>query len=115
MTNSLPHTPPSPEQLSYLKDLCEATGQSGTYPKTSGEASKEITHLKKVKRTSRSDRRREVQSVRRVMASGRGDGARIRDDELSGYGSTSTWADPWSDERRAEEEEERTRRDQHAY
>ncbi len=115
MTNSQPHIPPSPKQLRYLEGLREATGQTYTYPKTSGEASKEITRLKKVKRTSRSDRRREVQSVRRAMASGRGDGARIRDDELSGYGSTSTWADPWADVRRAEEEEERARRNQHAY
>jgi hypothetical protein len=91
MTNSQTHTKPSTKQLRYLNSLAEATGQSFAYPKTSREASEEIKRLKGQKRTSRADRQREVRSIRRQMADGRGDGARVRDDELGGYGSNAGW------------------------
>ncbi len=98
MTNSQLHIPPSPKQLRALRNLAGATGQSYTYPQTGSEASKEITRLKKVAPTSRSDRHRELKSVRRAMASGRGDAARVRDDELQGYGSTAAWSQGVEDE-----------------
>jgi hypothetical protein len=115
MTNSQLHTPPSPKQLRALRNLANATGQSFTYPQTAGQASKEITRLTKASPSRRSDRSRELKAVRHEMASGRGDGARVREEELGGYGSTATWTDPWADERRAEKEDDRGRRNQDAY
>ncbi|HVQ59477.1 MAG TPA: hypothetical protein VMS60_11290 [Solirubrobacterales bacterium] len=93
MTNPQPHptNPPTPEQLSYLRDLALGRGQSFAYPKTSAEASREIKRLRKVKRTSRADRRREAQVIGEDMAERRGDAASIRDNALAGYGSTATW------------------------
>ena len=38
------------------------------------------------------DRRRERREVRDDMAAGRGDGARVRETEVEGYGSTARWA-----------------------
>jgi hypothetical protein len=92
MTNSQPHTKPTPPQLKYLKDLALAAGQSFTWPQTFGEASRAIKALEGAKRTSRTDRRRETRQVRRDMAERRGDGAAVRvDDELRGYGSSAGW------------------------
>lgn len=104
MTNSQPHIPPSPRQLRALRNLANATGQTFAYPRTGGEASEEITRLKKVAPTSRSDRRRELKSVRGAMATGRGDASRIRDDELQGYGSTAAWREGVEDEEKGNRE-----------
>lgn len=94
MTNPQPHpaSPPTPKQLSYLRDLALGRGQSFSYPKTSAEASREIERLRKARRTSRADRRREAQAVGADMARRRGDAASIRGNELTGYGSTATWS-----------------------
>ncbi|MGD9734957.1 MAG: hypothetical protein AB7V58_05015 [Solirubrobacterales bacterium] len=78
--------------MSYLRALAEKTGGSFTYPRTSRQASEEIDRMKGRKATSGSDRRRETRQVRRDMATGRGDGARVRDEELAGYGSDAHWA-----------------------
>jgi hypothetical protein len=92
MTNSQPHHDnPTKPQLKYLRDLATATGGTFSWPQTFEEASKEIVRLEETKRTSRSDRRRETQEVGRDMAVGRGGGARVRDDELAGYGSNCRW------------------------
>lgn len=96
MTSSQPHTarPPTDKQLSYLRDLALGRGQSFVYPATSAEASREIKRLLGAKRTSPADRRRETRAVRDDMATGRGDAARVRPEELGGYGSTATWKQP---------------------
>ena len=83
---------PTPKQLNYLRALAQRTGQTFTWPKTMESASEEIDRLKGVKATPRSDRRRELREVQDDLATGRGDAARVRDEELSGYGSTAAWA-----------------------
>lgn len=94
MTNPQPHhSKPTNATIDYLRDLAMQKGQSFAWPQTQREASEEIKRLKKVRRTSRADRRRETRQVRGDMASGRGDAARVRDEELGGYGSTAHWAD----------------------
>lgn len=93
MNNSAQHSNgPSPEQIQYLKDLAAKTGRSFAWPATGKEASAEIRKLLRKPKTSAGDRRRELREVQSDMASGRGGAARVRDDELSGYGSTGRWA-----------------------
>lgn len=93
MTNSQPHTssPPTPRQLSYLRDLALGRGQSFAYPETFAEADREIKRLLGAKKTSASERRRETRAVRDDMAERRGDGAGVRPEELGGYGSSAHW------------------------
>jgi hypothetical protein len=92
MTNSQPQPrKPTPGQLNYLKDLAISTGGSFAYPQSFEEADREIKRLRKVKRTSTADRRRETRELRREMAERRGDAAAVRADELGGYGSSATW------------------------
>lgn len=92
MTNSQPHisNPPTPKQLSFLRDLALGRGQSFAYPETFEEADREIKRLLGQKRTSAAERRREVRAVRDDMAR-RGDAASVRLDELGGYGSSAHW------------------------
>lgn len=93
MTSSQPHTatPPTPRQLSYLRDLALGRGQSFAYPASFDEADREIKRLLGEKRTSSADRRSEVRAVRDDMATRRGDAASVRADELDGYGSSAHW------------------------
>lgn len=99
MTDSQTHlNKPTKPQLAYLRDLAMKTGRSFDWPRTFDEASEQIDRLKKAKRTSRADRRRETWEVRRDMASGRGDAVRVRDEELAGYGSAARWADDSEEE-----------------
>lgn len=93
MTNSQPHSskPPTPRQLSYLRDLALGRGQSFAYPETFEEADREIKRLLGQKRTSAAERRREVRAVRDDMATRRGDAASVRLEELGGYGSSAHW------------------------
>lgn len=93
MTDSQPHTvtPPTPKQLDYLRDLAIARGQSFAYPATSAEASVQIKRLLRAKRTSPVERRRESRAVRDDMARFRGDAARVRPEELGGFGSSAAW------------------------
>lgn len=92
MTNPQPHSsnPPTTRQISYLRDLALGRGQTFAYPSSFEEADREIKRLLKVKRTNRSDRRREARAISADMARG-GDAARVRDHEMGGYGSSATW------------------------
>jgi hypothetical protein len=83
---------PTPKQLRYLRDLAMRTGQSFAYPGTSAEASREIERLKETSLTPAADRRRELHDVSRDLDEHRGDAARVRKDELTGYGSTARWS-----------------------
>ena len=83
---------PTPKQFNYLRALAQRTGQTFTRPTTMEAASEEIDRLKGVKATPRSDRRRELREIQDDLATGRGDAARVRENEVSGYGSTATWA-----------------------
>lgn len=82
---------PTPKQLSYLRVLAERTGTTFTPSTTKAEASAEIKRLQGRPSSSRSDRVRERRAVSADMA-GRGDAARVRDDEVTGYGSSARWA-----------------------
>ena len=81
---------PSPKQLAYLRTLAECCGESFTLPTTSREASKEIERLKGRQATSRSDRRRERREVERDMSE-RAPASAVREDEITGYGSSARW------------------------
>jgi hypothetical protein len=94
MTNSQPHlNGPTRPQLKLLRELAAETGGTFVWPASAAAARKQIEDLKGRKKTSRVDRRLETRQVRRDMATGRGDAARVRDEELAGYGSTARWAD----------------------
>ena len=82
---------PTGKQLNYLRALAQRTGQTFCWPKTTAEASAEIRRLEGVK-TPVGDRRRERREVQDDMATGRGDAARVREDEVNGYGSSAHWA-----------------------
>lgn len=91
MTNSQPHIKgPTAPQLSYLEDLAIRAGQSFTYPKTFDQASSEIKRLLRVPQSSTADRRRETRQLREDFATGQGDAAAIRPDEIGGYGAHAT-------------------------
>lgn len=64
---------------------------SFAWPTTCNQASEEIDRLEALRQASHAERRRESQTIRRDMASGRGGGAAVRDEELSGYLSTASW------------------------
>lgn len=93
MTNSQPQpsNPPTPRQISYLRDLALGRGRTFAYPKTFEEADRQIKRLRKVKRTSSADRRREARAISADLARG-GDAASVRRDELGGYCSSAHWA-----------------------
>ena len=97
MTDHHPQTsqpdgpPPTARQQRYLRQLALERGVSFVPPRTRFEASRTIEQLLGRSRESRPDRRREIRAVQDDLASGAGDAARVREDELSGYGSTATW------------------------
>lgn len=89
-TTSNSERSPSQRQLSYLRSLALARGESFSLPKTRAQASAEIDRLKRRGRGSYVERRIEREQVRRDMAVG-GDAAAVRDFEVVGYGSSARW------------------------
>jgi hypothetical protein len=83
--------PPTARQQRYLRQLALERGVSFVPPHTRREASRLIDELKRRTPEPRSDRRREIRSVQDDLARGRGDDARVREFEISGYGSSATW------------------------
>ena len=84
------HTDPaSPKQQRYLRSLAEKTGTSFTPPRTKAEASREIERLKKLSASPRHERAEDREAIARAR---RGGSAAVRRSEVSGYGSTATWA-----------------------
>ena len=92
MTNSQPHLKSKPGQLSYLRDLAEAAGESFSSPQTRAQASAEITRLLARKSLSPAERRREAFEARCEAGERHGDAASVREDEVAGWGSTATWS-----------------------
>ena len=84
-------TPPTARQQRYLRQLALERGVSFVPPRTSFEASRTIDELLGRSPDSRADRRREIRAVQDDLARGVGDAARVREEEVSGYGSTATW------------------------
>ena len=97
MTDHHPQTshradpPPTPRQQRYLRQLALERGVSFEPPRTCSEASRLIDELKRRPAEPRSDRRREIRAVQDDLASGRGDGAHVRESEITGYGSSASW------------------------
>ena len=91
--------PPTRKQLAYLRSLANRTGTTFTYPRTSARASAEIKRLQGLEQSSQADRIREQRAVQRDLAERPDDAARVRRDELSGYGSSARWASDASEER----------------
>jgi hypothetical protein len=89
--------PATPEQKQYLRWLAAKTGTTFTPPRTSLEASAMIEEMQRRKRTGRSEIARERLTASRDMATRRGDAARVRPEELIGYGSSARWAGPAAD------------------
>ena len=82
---------PTSRQLAYLKNLANRTGQTFTYPQTSRQASAEINRLKHTQPSSRTERYVERKLIADQIATGPLDAARVREDEISGRGSSATW------------------------
>jgi hypothetical protein len=97
MTDHHPQTshadrrPPTPRQQRYLRELALERGVSFVPPRTCSEASRLIDELKRRAVEPRSDRRREVRAVQDDLARDRGNAVRVREFEISGYGSSATW------------------------
>jgi hypothetical protein len=84
---------PTARQLQTLRRLCESRGQSFAKPANAGEASDQIDRLIKTRPSSRYERTREralakATPVRDALINA----ASVRDDEVTGYGSTARWA-----------------------
>jgi hypothetical protein len=90
----MPQTPkkPTAKQLNYLRTLAQRTGQTFTWPQSTQEAGAQIRRLKGTRPSSRLERRIEHKQIADQIASGPADSARVRDDEILGWGSTATWS-----------------------
>src|SRR5688500_9160097 len=83
--------PPTARQQRYLRRLAPERGMSSVPPRTRSEASGAIDQLLGRAPDSRAARRRAIRAVQDGLGRGAGDAARVRQDEVSGYGSTATW------------------------
>jgi hypothetical protein len=89
---SMTPKPPSARQLNYLKALANRSGQTFTYPKTSGDASREIRRLKGVRPSSRVERELEQHDLAAEQAAREANwDVPINRSEIEGYGSNATW------------------------
>jgi hypothetical protein len=94
-----PHTPkespvptkPTARQLSYLRSLADRSGQTFVYPQSAAQASREIERLKSARPSTRAARYVERKAIADQIATGPIDAARVREDEISGRGSSATW------------------------
>ena len=84
-------TKPTAPQLRYLRSLAQRTGQTFTYPHTFAEASDEITRLKRARPSSLAELEIE-REIADAVAVGERDAARVRADEIDGYGSNCRWS-----------------------
>jgi hypothetical protein len=82
---------PTTKQLAYLRTLAARAGQTFTYPRTRAQASAEIQRLKATSPSSRTERSIERKAIADAIAQGPQDAARVRPDEITGYGSSATW------------------------
>src|SRR4051812_37835153 len=97
MTDHHPQTsntggrPPTPPPQRHPRPLAIARGVTFVPPRSSFEASRLIDELKRREPDAPADRRRELRAVQDDLAGDRGEAARVRADEISGYGSSATW------------------------
>jgi len=82
--------PPTAPQLDRLRKLAHQKGQSFAYPATRAAASKEIDRLGLAPFSSAAERALDRQEIVRdehpLLSS-----ARVRDDEIEGWGSSARW------------------------
>lgn len=83
---------PTTKQLAYLRALAQRTGQTFTPPATRADASREIQRMRTATPSSRQELRSERRAIRDALSLGDGARAAIRDEEISGYGSSCKWA-----------------------
>ena len=82
--------PPRPKQLAYLKALAQRTGTSFAYPKTRGEASREIDRLLQLPSLSSRERARDRRTLDHDLEHQRyATGPHA--DEISGWGASARW------------------------
>ena len=81
---------PTARQLRYLRRLAEQTGTTFTTPVTRRQASQQIERLKQRSRSAGFERRDDRKAVSRGLAQDQ-PASSVRDDEISGYGSSATW------------------------
>ena len=97
MSQPQPPTPtttdrPTPRQLRYLRTLTVQTGQTFTTPHTRRQASAEIARLRQAGTDRTGDIACERAQITRDLHERPRDAVRFRPDEVSGYGSSATWA-----------------------
>src|SRR3954463_6852606 len=83
--------PPTRKQQSYIRRLAMERGITFTPPRTRAQASRLIRELQARPKSGRRERRRELKAVRDDIARGPADAARVREDEITGYGSEASW------------------------
>jgi len=79
---------PTAKQQAYLRSLAQSTGTSFTPPKTKREASAEIERLKALDHSPTQARRADRDAVHGAT---RGGETRVREGEITGYGSSARW------------------------
>ena len=82
---------PTQRQLAYLRSLAARTGRTFAYPRTRGQASREIQRLKRAPSSTHAERSIERKDIADAIARGPEDAAAVRPDEVAGIGSTATW------------------------
>ena len=83
--------PPTRKQLNYLRSLAERTGTTFAPPSTRLQARREIDRLKARTPSGRHERSEDRDAVSRGLAEQQ-PASRVRDDEITGYGSQARWA-----------------------
>jgi hypothetical protein len=81
---------PTANQLRYLRQLANRTGQTFTYPTTKQQASTEIRRLKKLAEENRLEREVERDRLQREVELP-ADAAAYREDEVTGHGAGAHW------------------------
>lgn len=80
--------PPTTKQQAYLRSLAQSTGTSFTPPRNKREASAEIKRLKSLGRSATHEQRTDRDAIQSAT---RGGASRVRDTEITGYGSSAHW------------------------
>jgi hypothetical protein len=80
---------PTAKQLAYMRSLANRAGQTFTYPRTRGQASREIQRLKQAEPSSHTEREVERKEIADAIANGPGDAARVRGHEITGHRRTA--------------------------
>ena len=86
------HPHPTSAQLRYIKALALQRGRTFEMPQTRSQASSLIDQLKRTPRNTITEQRVDLRAVQDAMQTQAGDAARIRDDELDGFGSKCQWS-----------------------